>query len=69
MLWLLSLLLTAALEPSAAGAAAPLRDLTRLRPAPSSARIGLMAKAERRLLLLLSGGGLLDGSAGATDRS
>lgn len=31
-------------EPSAAGAAAPLRDLTRCREAPSSARTGLMAR-------------------------
>jgi hypothetical protein len=48
-------LLGTATEPLAAGAAAPLRDLSTCRPAPSSARMGLMASAilssDVRLLL------------------
>lgn len=43
------------------GGAAPLRERTRLRPAPRSARMGLMARADRRAPLL-QGGGLLGGS-------
>lgn len=63
---LLLVLRGTATEPSATGAAAPLRDLTMLRPAPSSARMGLMARAilssETRAALAATG--LLGASVG-----
>lgn len=48
-------------EPSAAGAAAPLRDLTRFREAPRRARTGLMARYDRRAPLPVEAAGGLPG--------